>query len=485
MIANGAEKLHVNNTGQVIVNGTTAVSSVMELNVNGDIYGTSVYIGNGTNNFIGNYSGNMLIYAQDGLQINLGGGIGSRQNDVVVGKGYLYVNNNGDPAAFTVNVFPFSTISSSTFTPDAIIASKNTSNTPGSLLLHSTDTSVSAGQTIGVLQYGVRADSSNSYVSSQIVGRVFNAPSTGASGGGILELRTSTTSSGATPTTRMTIDNNGNVNIGGGTVTPAARLDVDGTSYFKGDFYSAKTGSIGTSNMIEAKVAGTSNGDALIKIGDVNDYWGGSSSYSQWNTTDRTLIHGVHVGINVDPKNMLHLFKGNLYLESSGLRDANGDYGAAGQNLKSKGQGTVEWSWEKMTLVSTFFASSFQSGSIIYMPVNGTTSEQTTNQYYNNFVAPYNGRVRQIRIKHISGSTPTATSFASFRVYVNGSLSSSQTPTTTGGGASGMMGVYEYSDTDATFSAGDRVQFAYVASGSTGHIYGATATFIIEYTENS
>ena len=26
----------------------------------------------------------------------------------------------------------------------------------------------------------------------------------------------------------------------------------------------------------------------------------------QWNTTDKTLIHGVDVGINVDPKNMLH-----------------------------------------------------------------------------------------------------------------------------------------------------------------------------------
>ena len=69
-------------------------------------------------------------------------------------------------------------------------------------------------------------------------------------------------------------------------------------------------------------------------------------------------------------------------------------------------------------------------------------------------------------------------------MYVNGSLSSSQTPTTTSGGATGMMGVKEYSDTDAQFNAGDRVQFAYVASGGTGHIYGATATFIIEYTEN-
>lgn len=282
---------------------------------------------------------------------------------------------------------------------------------------------------------------------------------------------------------KMRIDSSGNVGIN--TTNPLAKLHVDGGTYLREDFYVAKTGSIGTSNMIEAKPSGTPGGDAQIIIGDVNDYWGGTNSYSVWDTSNQTLIHGVNVGINIDPKNMLHLFKGNLYLESSGIRDANGSYGSAGQNLKSKGQGTVEWSWEKMTLTSVFYASSFQSGSVIYMPMGGTTSETTSNQYYNNFVAPFNGRVRQIRIKNISGSTPTATSFSSFRVYVNGSLTGNVTPTTTGGGSNGMMGVAEYSDTAATFSAGDRVQFAYVASGSTGHIYGATATFIIEYTENS
>ena len=54
------------------------------------------------------------------------------------------------------------------------------------------------------------------------------------------------------------------------------------------------------------------------------------------------------------------------------------------------------------------------------MPVGGTLSETSSNQYYNNFVAPYDGRVRQIRIKNIT-RTPTATGITSFRVYVNGS----------------------------------------------------------------
>ena len=273
-----------------------------------------------------------------------------------------------------------------------------------------------------------------------------------------------------------------NSRVGVNVSSPLTAFQVDGITYLRGaKTHIGKTGNPGTSDLVFVDSA-----NEEIKIGDVDGYFlGGTNKFSKWDIQNEAIEHAFDVGINCTPKNKLHVFKGNLYLDNSGLRDANGDYGAAGQNLKSKGQGVAEWSWEKMTLTSVFYASSYQSGSVIYMPMGGTTSEITTNQYYNNFVAPFNGRVRQIRIKHISGPTPTATSFSSFRVYVNGSLSSSQTPTTTSGGANGMMGVYEYSDTDATFSAGDRVQFAYVASGSTGHIYGATATFIIEYTENS
>ena len=103
----------------------------------------------------------------------------------------------------------------------------------------------------------------------------------------------------------------------------------------------------------------------------------------------------------------------------------------------------------------------------------------------NNFVAPADGRVRQIRIKNIT-QTPTATSFASFRVYKNGSLLTSQAPTVTNGGSVGMMGVYKFSDTQATFSEGDRIQFAFVTSGfGTRYIYGCTATFLIEYSEET
>ena len=177
------------------------------------------------------------------------------------------------------------------------------------------------------------------------------------------------------------------------------------------------------------------------------------------------------------------MISGNFYLQKSSIRDNAGSLGSGGQVLGTAGQYT-NWTWVPQTLVSGFFHSS-SATSVIYMPIGGTLSETTSNQYYNNFVAPADGRVRQIRIKHISGSTPSATSFASFRVYVNGSLVTSQVPTTTNGGATGMMGVYKFSDTQATFTEGDRVQFAFVTSGGLRLMYGCTATFLIEYSEQT
>ena len=475
--------LYWDNTSKRLGIGTSGPS--FDLDVAGSIYGTAVYVGNSIQNYLFSYGSNMHIYSQAGTTITLGGGIGNRQNNVAATNGFTQLSRGGTAhGTLGINTSPvnFTTIAVGTNAPDVIISGINSSE-PGGLLLHNPDTTISAGQDLGILMFGGRDDSSNSYVSSEIIGTVVQAPGVGAGGGGILKLRTATVSTGAVPITRVFIDNNGKVGIGTGDVTPLAKLDVNGDSYFRSDFAVAKTGAIGTSSGIEFLAGGASSGGGQIKIGDVDGYWGGGNSYSVWDTDNETLTHGVNVGINRDPTEMLHIWKGSLFLDSAGIRDANGDYGAAGQNLKSKGQNVAEWSWEKQTLVSTFYASSQQSGTVIYMPVGGTLSETSSNQYYNNFVAPYDGRVRQIRIKNITG-TPTATGLTSFRVYVNGSNVSSLSPTVTNGGSNGMMGVKLFDDGDATFSAGDRVQFAYVASGSTGYMYGSSATFIIEYTQN-
>jgi len=479
MYTGGVRGLHMNSNGRIVVNGTTEpIGGSAKLSVNGNIYATAVYVGNGLNNYISSYNGSMLIYAQSGNTIFLGGGVGNRQNNVSVGNGYLQVDNNGDPAAFTVNVFPFTSVANSPYTPDAIIASKSTSNTAGTLLLHSRDTTIAAGQVIGVLQYGGRDDSSNSYISSQIIGEVKNAPNTGSGGGGILKLQTATSTTGSNPSTRVLIDNNGNVGIGTANTTPLAKLHVDGGTYIREDVAMAKTGAIGTSNMFSIDYANEN-----IYIGDENDYFGGSKFFYDVSHS-KAEFQKTSVGFGITPTELVHIHGGILYLDKTQIKDNNAGTGLGGQVLGTSNGNNTEWQWIPQTLTSAFYHSS-SATSIIYMPIGGTLSETTSNQYYNNFVAPADGRVRQIRIKHISGTTPSATSFASFRVYVNGSLVSSLTPTTTNGGSTGMMGVRRFTDTQATFSEGDRVQFAFVTTGGGRLMYGCAATFLIEYTETT
>ena len=112
--------------------------------------------------------------------------------------------------------FPFSTITNGTNAPDVIVSGIGSGATsePGGLLLTNPDTTISAGQDLGILMFGGKDDSGTAYVSSEILGTVFQSPGSGNSGGGILKLRTATATTGGSPITRVLIDNNGNVNIG-------------------------------------------------------------------------------------------------------------------------------------------------------------------------------------------------------------------------------------------------------------------------------
>ena len=50
------------------------------------------------------------------------------------------------------------------------------------------------------------------------------------------------------------------------------------------------------------------------------------------------------------------------------------------------------------------------------------------------------------------------------------------TPTTTRGETASMQGVYTFSDSDLTFSVGDRIQFGFITSGGiTELVYGCSA----------
>lgn len=114
-----------------------------------------------------------------------------------------------------------------------------------------------------------------------------------------------------------------------------------------------------------------------------------------------------------------------------------------------------------------------------YIPV-GYIIEQTTDTYYLNWIAAYGGRVRKVVLRGAgTGNTQTATT-TQFRVDVNGSTVYTTGTLTVTGTSPNKVVSFEFSDTQATFSATDRVQ---VLFNSNGLWYNAAVGIIIEYTE--
>jgi hypothetical protein len=126
---------------------------------------------------------------------------------------------------------------------------------------------------------------------------------------------------------------------------------------------------------------------------------------------------------------------------------------------------------------------STNSTTVYWIPTN-STSETTSSQLYNNWVAPYDGRVKKIVMRWASGSTPTATS-VTFRYEVNATTSSSTFPATVVNGASTNMTVTKaFGDTDITFNAGDRVLLGFTTDGGTRLLQGFAYTIVLEYNKD-
>ncbi len=110
--------------------------------------------------------------------------------------------------------------------------------TPGVITLMNQDTSISAGQDLGVLQFGGKDDLTNGYANGQIICTTAVNAGTGNSGGGIFRFLLSGNTTGSGPTERMRITNTGNVGIG--TTSPSEKLHVyNGTSYVTPISYAA------------------------------------------------------------------------------------------------------------------------------------------------------------------------------------------------------------------------------------------------------
>lgn len=115
-----------------------------------------------------------------------------------------------------------------------------------------------------------------------------------------------------------------------------------------------------------------------------------------------------------------------------------------------------------------------------YLPYNSTIFSSTAD-YFNRMVAAYDGRVKKIILRHISGTTPTATGMK-FKKEINGTVIATEyTATVTGGASTSFTAIYNFANSDFTFSEGDSIGILAQTSGGTGNIGGASAQIIVEY----
>jgi len=128
---------------------------------------------------------------------------------------------------------------------------------------------------------------------------------------------------------------------------------------------------------------------------------------------------------------------------------------------------------------SGFNHGSNNAASYYFIPV-GYIAESTADTYYNNWIAPYAGRVRKIVLRNTGQSTvPTATT-VNFRVSVNGSVVHTGSTITVTGSGLNILASETLSDSTAVFSATDRVQVAYRTNGLWRNV---AAGISLEYTE--
>jgi hypothetical protein len=256
-------------------------------------------------------------------------------------------------------------------------------------------------------------------------------------------------------TQRIKFHSGGNVSIGN--TNNSYKLDVTGTGNFAGNLQISTVDQQTTRLLL--KNTNSTGGRTFALVGGVhNETQDGFSIYDTVAAATRfTILNNGDVGI-----------------------------GTTSPSQKLEVNGTIKATDYKGYLPAFqhggFLHSASASSSYIYWIPTNSLSEVISSQYYNNWIAPYSGRVKKIIMKWTGPSAaPTATS-VTFRYALYPNTSSDTFPATVVDGASTNMTVTKaFGDTDITFNAGDRVQLGFTTDGGTRLLQAFAYTVVLEY----